>query len=348
MGRSTSLLGVMLVAVCLQARAEDAWRHVTKPLLPSDEVQLLKPGDRGEVWIGLPNGLAKVEGGVLQMVNEAKDLSVWDVTARQGGGAWVGHDGGALLLNGDKPASALGGFAVATIQAANGKLWAIARDSRGRNRLMQTDGDEWKPVDLGITSSVVDLLRDSRGTFWAVIDSDGVVEVDPGKDLKDARHHLRRMDIKSVMTDSKGRTWCGLMTDGVMMRQGAEWRRFLDKESMGVMSLVEDKDGRIWAATSGNGIWTYDGKTWTPSPEKENVCLMKVTSDRRIWISTGKGGLRYWNGTEWKDSLTCSAAVKDLVELPKGVLLAGTSQDGVYVLGDYSIKGEAGDGKSKD
>lgn len=345
MNKLTCWIGLVLAAGSVQA--QDAWQHVTKPLLPSEEIQFIKTGDKGEVWIGMPKGLAKVEGGVLRMVQETMNLSVWDVTARPAGGVWIGHGGGALLLNGEKPASALGGFTVASIQALNGKLWAIAKDSKDFNRLMQAEGDEWKPVELGKKSSVVDLVRDSKGTFWAVLDGDGVLEIDPKKGVKDAKHHLQRMEIKSVMTDSKGRTWCGLMTEGVMMRQGSEWKRFLDKETMGVMSFVEDKDGKIWAATSGNGIWTYDGKTWTASPDKENVCLMKMTSDKRIWISTGKGGLRYWNGTEWKESLTCSAAVKDLVELPKGVLLAGTSQDGVYVLGDYSIKGEASDGKSK-
>jgi len=348
MSRFKGFLGAALIAGCLQARAEDAWQHVTKPVLPSEEVQLVKAGTKGEVWIGMPKGLAKVEGGVLQMVKEAKNLSVWDVTARPAGGLWIAHGGGALLLNGDKPTSALGGYNVGKILAVNGKLWAIATDSKDFSRLMQTSDGEWTPVDLGTKASVTDLVIDSKGMIWVALYGGGVVEIDPKKGAKDAKQHLSRMEVKSVMTDSQGRTWCGLMNEGVMMRQGTEWKRLLEKESMGVMSFVEDKDGKIWAATSGNGIWIYDGKAWKNAAEKENVCLMKMTSDKRIWISTGKGGLRCWDGTEWKDSLTCSAAVKDLVELPKGVLLAGTSQDGMYVLGDYSIKGEASDGKSKD
>lgn len=348
MKKIASWMGLALAAGSLQTLAADQWQHVTVPLLPSEEIQLVKAGDNGVVWIGMPKGLAKIEGGILQMVKEAKNLSVWDVTARQGGGVWIGHGGGALLLNGEEPVKALGGNTVASIQPVDGKLWAIAKDSRDFNRLVAADGKEWKPVDLGTKSSVQDLLRDSKGMFWAVLEGDGVVEIDPKKGVKDAKQYLQRMDIKSVMTDSQGRTWCGMMNGGVMMRQGNEWKRLLDKETMGVMSFVEAKDGKIWAATSGNGIWIHDGKTWTNVAERDNVCLMKMTSDKRIWISTEKGGLRYWTGTEWQDSLTCSAAVKDLVELPKGVLLAGTSQDGVYVLGDFSIKGESTDGKSKD
>jgi hypothetical protein len=49
--------------------------------------------------------------------------------------------------------------------------------------------------------------------------------------------------------------------------------------------------------------------------------------------------LQYWNGTEWKVSLE-GGALRGLVELPKGVLIAGSVLDGLYVLGDYSIKGE--------
>ena len=68
---------------------------------------------------------------------------------------------------------------------------------------------------------------------------------------------------------------------------------------------------------------------------------MKMTSDKRIWVSTsGRGGLQYWNGTEWKISLEGPMPLRGLVELPKGVLIAGSVLDGLYVLGDYSIKGE--------
>jgi ligand-binding sensor domain-containing protein len=344
MSKLACWIGLVLTAGTLQA--QDVWQHVTKPLLPCEEIQLIKAGDKGEIWIGMPQGLAKIESGVLRMVKEANKLSVWDVTPGKEGGTWIGHGGGALLLNGEQTASAMGGLNVASIQGIDGTLWAIAKDNKDLNTLMQASGNEWKPVALGKKSSVLDLVRDAKGTFWIILDGDGVLEVDPKKDIKDARHHMPRMNVTSIMTDSQGRTWCGLMSEGVMMRQNNEWKHLMEKEKQAVLSLLEDKDGKIWAATSGNGIWIYDGKTWSNMQEKETVSFMKATSDKRIWVSTSKGGLRCWNGTEWKDSLTCAASVNRLVELPKGVLLAGTSQDGMYVLGDYSIKGEASDGKA--
>jgi len=329
----------------LHGRTAVTWQHVTKPLLPSDAVRFIKAGTKGEVWIGKSKGLVKVEEGMLRMVKETMDLDVWDVTARPDGGLWVGHSRGALLLNGEQTAKALGGFSVGKFQVVGNKLWAIAKDSKDSGKLMEARGDEWQPIELGKKGSVLDVVRDSRGTFWVVLDGDGVMEIDPGKEGKDAKHHLARLCITSILTDSQGRTWFGLMNDGVMMRQGpgGEWKRFLDKENTPVMSLVEDKDGKILAATVGNGIWTYDGRTWTASQEKEGVYLMKFTSDKRIWTSTGKGGLRYWTGTEWKTSLDSEdrkrspVSVDCLVELPEGVLFAGTRENGLYVLADYNL-----------
>ncbi len=63
------------------------------------------------------------------------------------------------------------------------------------------------------------------------------------------------MNVTSILTDSQGRTWCGLMGGGVMVRQNNEWKSQLDKERSAVLSLLEDGSGNIWAATSRDGIY---------------------------------------------------------------------------------------------
>jgi ligand-binding sensor domain-containing protein len=344
------VLSIIAFAALQQAHAADPWRHITKPLLPNDEIQLVKPGaEKDSVWIGTPSGAAKIEGGVLRTLKQAKDLRVWDVTALPRGAFWIGHSTGALLVDGDRTVKTLGGFSVPSIQLVGTQLWAIAQDgSKARNMLMQASGEDWAIVPSLKDRRVLDLVKDARGVFWLVLDGDGVVEIDPGKPISAARAHLPMMNVTSVMTDSKGNTWCGLMSGGLMLRQGDAWKRVLDKEDKAVLSLAEDKKGTIWAATSGSGIWTFDGKEWANSLRDDgSINLLKVTSDGRVWTSTGRGGgLKCWDGKEWKVSLECAMAVNGLVELPNGVLIAGTILDGLYVLGDYSIKGEvSSDGK---
>jgi len=339
----TRWMGLACALAALHAGAADSWQHVTTPLLPSDEIQLIKVVDKGVVWIGTSVGAVKVEGGVVSLLNPTKDMMVWDVTPRPEGGLWVGHSKGALLVDGERTVPAIGGYNVPSIRRVDGRLWAIAKnESTDRNTLMQADGEEWAPVEVFKDRNVLDLVRDGKGMFWVVLDGDGVYEFDPAKSVNESQQHLPRMNVTSILTDSTGRTWLGLMSDGLMMRENGEWERQLDGETSAVLSLAEDGHGAVWAATSGNGVWRFDGTAWTGMLQEEGaVNLLKATSDKRIWVSTQRtGGLRNWNGTDWENSLDTPMPILNLIELPNGVLMAGSLFDGVYVLGDYSIKGE--------
>jgi len=347
----TRWIGLAAVVAALHARAADPWQHVTKPLLPNDEIQMIKNGtDKGVVWIGTSGGLSRIEGGVIRLLKESKDLKVWDVTKRPEGGMWIGHGGGALLVDSNRTVRALNGYSVPSIQAVGSKLWAIAKDeSKDRNIVMEANGEEWAPVPSLKDRRVLDLVQDSKGAFWLVLDGDGVIEIDPKQGMKDFPQFLSRMNVTSILTDSQGRTWCGLMSGGVMVREKNQWKRQLDRENKEVLSLIEDGAGKIWAATSGNGVWVFDGTNWKGMLQSEGaINVIKMTSDKRVWVCGQKsGGLQYWNGAEWKASLETPCALRCLVELPGGVLMAGSVLDGVYVLGDYSIKGESSDGKDK-
>jgi ligand-binding sensor domain-containing protein len=313
-------------------------------VLPSDEIQIIKAGtEKGVVWVGTPEGAARIENGVCTLLKPTKGLKVWDIARCAEGGYWIGHDQGILLVDGERTVKALSGLNVGSIQQFGKGFWCIAKDeSKDRNTLMEAKGESWVPVAAFQNRKVLDLERDSKGTFWVRLDGDGVLEIDPEKPLAEAKHHLARMQITSVMSDSKGTIWCGLMSEGIMVRTGVEWKRVLDREKTAVMTLLEDSTGLIWAATSGNGAWTYDGKSWTGRLQKEGpVNLLKMTADKRLWISTAQtGGLRYWDGKEWKPSLETPMPVNQLVESGPGTLLAGTILDGLYVLGNLSIKGE--------
>jgi ligand-binding sensor domain-containing protein len=249
----------------------------------------------------------------------------------------------ALLVDGDRTAATLGGQTVGSIQMVGTQLWAIAKnEATDHNVLMRSDGENWNPVEQFKGRRVLDLVQDSKGTFWLVLDGDGVIEINPQQALGESRHHLPRLNVTCILTDSKGRTWCGLMFGGAMMRQDSTWKGHLGNERTALLSMLEDGAGKIWAATSGNGVWVFDGENWKGMLQDEGqISLMKMTSNKRVWVGTQKrGGLRYWDGKEWKESLESGTSMRCLTEMPNGVLIAGGTHDGLYILGDYSIKGE--------
>jgi sugar lactone lactonase YvrE len=132
------------------------------------------------------------------------------------------------------------------------------------------------------------------------------------------------------------------MDGGIAVRRSGEWKRELESERSQISWLAEDAGGNLWAASCGNGVWMFDGKAWKAFLQDQGpINLLKVTSDKRVWVSTQKsGGLRYWDGAEWKVSLEGPLPVICLVELPNVALVAGGVLDGLHILGNYSVKGE--------
>lgn len=345
MKRTGYLAGMMACAAVLQVQAADAWKQVHQkslPQMPGDEVQMVTVGDnKDQVWIGTLSGGAVIEGGVMRPIKATAGLKVWDVLKRPEGGLWIGHGEGVMLVDGERTVPMLKGRSVAALQMVGTQVWAIANEAASdRNTLMQVSGEAWVPVPMFKDRRVTDLIMDAKGTAWLALEADGVFEIDPVSGPK--KHHLPKMKVMAVMTDSKGRTWCGLDQGGVMLRQAdGTWQGHLGKEHPTVLTLAEDGNGAIWAATSGNGLWVYDGTSWKNLLTGEgSVNLLKVTSDKRVWVSTQNGGLKYWDGKDWVLSLEGSMPMRCLTELPKGVLVAGGVLDGLYILGDYTIKGE--------
>ena len=347
MGFFLRWFGLTLVLGVLRAEAADAWQHVSKEShsqFPGDEIQFIKNGTAdGHVWIGTLSGAVRIADGAMHPLVPAKDLRVWDISERPGGGLWVGHSEGALLLDGDRVVKTLGNNTVAPLLDVGDQIWAIAKNgATDRNVVMQADGDAWSPVALFEKRKVDDLLKGANGTCWLIIEGDGVIEFDPKVGVDKFRHHLPRLTVTGILVDSKGQTWCGLWGGGVMVLKDDGMTRHLADERSAVLALVEDKTGKIWAATSGNGVWVFDGNTWEGKLQEEGaINLLKATSDGRVWVSTQQGGgLRYWDGKAWVWSLESGMPVRCLTELPNGVLMAGGVLDGIYILGDYSIKGE--------
>ena len=337
---------VMLMAVAVQARAADAWQHIAQenqPLLPNNEIHFVKQGaEKGQVWIGTADGAAELRDGVLRPLAAAKGLSVWDVTRDRDGGLWVGHDKGVLFVKDEGITETLKGSVGASILRVGDQLWALAKNpATDAARLLKRDGDAWQRIERFKKHRVERVELDPKGTAWVLLQSNGVIEVDPTKDLDKARHHVPGVSVTSVMTDSKGNTWLGTDGSGVMVLSGTDKpQRHLGSAESVVLGLTEDKQGCIWVATNSKGLWIYDGTKWDNMLEDERIELVKTGADGRVWSSDPKGGgLHYWDGKAWQASLKDSGPLICLSPLADNGVIAGTVFNGMYVLG-IDVKGE--------
>ncbi|MCG3147020.1 MAG: hypothetical protein PCFJNLEI_00456 [Verrucomicrobiae bacterium] len=322
-------LGLLIAGVAVGHTAEN-WRQVTKADgLPGDEIQFLREDDSGTVWIGALSGLGALRAG--KFTNVVARGEFWDLLQIGTDKFWVGAANGALLISGAKQIWSLPGNTVAPIIRFNATtVWALCKN-RGteRNTLMETTGQEWKPVARFEKEQVVDLLQTKDGTVWVAVDGNGVFSVGPVA----VTQHLGGLNVTALREDSKGRVWCGLWGKGVAVWEKGAWTRHLPQEKSVILSIREDSKGQIWVATSANGLWRLTGETWINDLAGEGaINLLESTSDGRVWISSQSvGGLRYWDGAKWQVSLAKPLPIRCLLETKSKQILAGAILDGLYL-----------------
>jgi ligand-binding sensor domain-containing protein len=340
LAKTTSFLGALLLLG--SAFGGDSWKHITaetEPGLAGNEIQFIKNGTKGRMWVGTLSGLSYAEKGKFTAIMDPKKpdkvlkLSAWAVL-RNDGVYWVGHGNGVAKITGDGVEHSLTGNTVAPLFMHDGSLWALAKD-RGSEiaALYSLEDGQWKKVDDPAGRNIVDLYL-CGDTAWLVVDGDGVIQLPLGESLEKAPHHLRAKNVTYVMEDGKGRVWCGLWGSGLMVFEDGKWERHLGREDSAILRVVEDKDGRIWAATSANGLWRYDGQQWTNDLADEgSISLLSPTSDGRVWVSSQMvGGLRYWDGGKYVVSLASPLPIRCVSEDDKGNIWAGGVLDGVHIL----------------
>jgi len=326
--------------------AADAWTNVTTETakeLPGNELQFLKEGQGGRIWIGTLQGLGTCKDGVFQTLKgKGKDgekkleISAWDVLETGPDAYWIGHGGGAIRMADGKAEAMLNGFTVAPILRFGDKSLLALAKNRGteRNALMQFTQDQWTPVELYKNEKVADLFQAANGTVWLTLEGNGVHELDPKKGLENPIHHLQGANVQTVAQDSKGRIWCGFWGGGVSVRTGEDWQPHLPKLKSAVLGIQEDKQGLIWLATNADGVFRYDGKEWVNDLKDEgSISLLTATRSGRIWVSSQDvGGLRQWDGKQWVVSLESPLPIRCLLEAQDGTLYAGGVLDGLHIL----------------
>lgn len=155
---------------------------------------------------------------------------------------------------------------------------------------------------------VTDLLRDSRGRFWAATEGNGLWMSQPSA------------------------------PDG--------WKGF-DAQNSGIAdsaiyTVAEDRQGRIWAGTLNHGVSVWNGKTWKnygvlDAPLGERIFDIAVSPlDGSVWIASSRGVARYnpqsrtWSSYSREQGLP-SDQVQALAFDKQGTLYLATPCDGLAI-----------------
>ncbi len=336
MSKLLNILWIVAMLAGTGVAAADEWRHLdAEDGLPSNEIQLIKPADRGTMWIGTFKGLVTVtDGKVSEPIIDQQTYSV----LRDNGQLIVGTNQGVFRITDDQKKHELQQYLVTPIiQFDDDHLWALTRkggfDARNSTVMQFADG-QWQPIESLQGRSAVDVVRTHDGRVWVVFDGDGVGLFDPKQGDKEFKHLLEGLNVTTLFVDSQNRAWFGLWGSGVTMYDGQQFHDHLRKEEIYPFSIRENRGGTIWVATSQTGLFRYDGKKWENQLRDEGgVNLLETTSDGRVWISTqAVGGLRYHKDGKWVTVLKGPLPISCLTQGPDGAIWAGGVLDGLHVL----------------
>jgi hypothetical protein len=204
-----------------------------------------------------------------QTVAVAEDGSLWI------GGGGVSHvepvDGGIRFLDYYDRDSELGMSVVRVLMTENGEVWA-GGNTANESPLSLFDGDSWDYEAISLDGPVAD-------------------GIDPS--------------IWSLLRDTDGNLWAGLIADGILRWDGERWSHWGMQDGIDspgddggpdarVRGLVQDDRGDIWAAAGKRGLMRFapESDTWEPVEVAEITdwaTALSFFDDGSLWVGQGDG-----------------------------------------------------------
>ena len=174
--------------------------------------------------------------------------------------------------------------------------------------------------------------------------------------------------VSCGLQDRSGNLWFGTGGEGIYRYDGKTFTNYTTKDGLcsnGVCALLEDKEGNIWIGTT-TGLCRYNGKTFTNiqisvdaaggsylynekalKSSETGVWSMLQDKTGRIWLGTGKDGVYYYDGSNFKhfihqdgvinESNLSLNAVKSIIQDKAGNIWFATWFEGICRFDGKSI-----------
>lgn len=190
------------------------------------------------------------------------------------------------------------------------------------------------------------MMQDDEGYIWIASES-GLIQFD-GLSYQiyntETDSAFKTSNITCTFEDSEGRLWIGTWGEGIVIKEGNEFKPFKyrnDELNGFVVAIQEDSNGNIWIGTDGGGVFQYTD-TLKQFGEIDgyntiHIFAMVATSDGKIVVGGDDHGLDIFDGERFTNYPLPKIKSRDRVfsihEDENGLLWVATSQ-GLYSFKD--------------
>ncbi|WP_044560806.1 two-component regulator propeller domain-containing protein [Azospirillum sp. B4] len=288
-----------------QALGQTAFEHIDRSRgLPSDTIFSLAQDQRGFIWIGTTNGLARFDGYHMRVFQPDPNIpgSLPDGVIRAlhvdpAGRLWVGTHVGGLALY-DPVTERFRTIAPGPTGVSAATVYDIADDGQG---------GVWVATRGGLDH----LTREGRVTQHLRHGGKGAQEGDAGGDA------LPHSTVFTVHQDRSGALWAGTAKGLVMRAAGvtgfmtppvanpSQAAAALLADS--VWQIEEDADGRLWLGGDRSGLGVYD-------PQAQSLTVIRPQGEGEPPLSavTMRGAVEVRPGVLWVATLGNGIAEVDV------------------------------------
>ena len=273
--------------------------------LPDHEVRHLGEDAEGRMWIGTMSGMAGMEDGRIQPLDQAESVSA--LLVDQKGQVWSGGDAGRVYQWDGQTPQAIAAPAdeiTGLYEDGHGRIW-VGTGQSGFGLVADGHFTRFSAWDAEECRA---LLQDQNGMFWVGCYAriPALYWYADGSFRPADMAEAETIAYVHVLWEHQNTVWVGT-AQGLFAHDlsSGQVRHFTADQSglsaNGILALAADQQGDMWVGTSGGGVLRYDGETFQSirlgSSALGNI-VEAVLCDRagRMWFGTRAGLVAYQPG----------------------------------------------------
>ncbi len=336
------------------------WTHLPiHDSLLHNTVYALEEGPDGTIWAGTPDGLCRIDGDQVTVIDESAGRlpgAVRAIRRDQRGHMWFASRSGISRFDGTTwqtftPATTglpLGQVVVISCDHAGGLWFGLAGTGSGVLRYAAGMWDRATDAPALSDLRITTILPDRDGHLWLGT-ADGGVACYDGRHCRilSEEQGLPSKSVMSMIQDREGNLWFGTMA-GAAQLASLKFESYTTTEGLPdntVWSIAESPRGEILLGLNTGGVVRLTGSGWRNYPlpawlEQTSNRVILFTRKGDLWIGTGDAGAARRQGTEWNHfrpgSGLAGAMVYAIIEARDGAVWIGTNRgasryaDGVW------------------